>query len=233
MLQEEKKRKLQASPAKADGRPGTPADAAADAEPDAVDAGTAAAEGSAAAGASGGPTLPRDEVIRRLRALGQPITLFGEEDADRQVRLRKVEKTVALVDETRGGQQDNVLLMLRRQEKLSKQKGSKAAATDAASKADGPAGGSSKAAGGTDGPVSAADQAAANKAAGTAAGDGAAAAADGSGDKVLKAFQEAAARLAAQRAEEALPVEDRMIQQLQGWCKEWEDDLEARSEEVS
>lgn len=181
--------------------------------------------------------LPRDEVIRRLRALGQPTTLFGEEDADRLGRLHKVEKTVKLVDETRGGQ-ENVMRMLQRQDKLSKQQGSKAGGTDAASKADAAAAASNKAAGGADGPGPAADKAGGSGkqfagGSGTATpGRSAAAAADGSGDEVLKAFQEAAARVAAQRVEEALPLEDRIIKQLRGWCKEWEDDLAARTEEV-
>lgn len=221
---------MQGAPATADGRPSTPTDAVTDAPVSPADA--AAGDGLSPSGAGGGPALPREEVIRRLRALGQPVTLFGEEDADRQARLRKVEKTVALVDETRGGQQENVLLMLKRQEKLSKQKGGKAAG-DAASKADSTAVGSSKSAGGTDGPVPAADKTAGSSGRAAGSGGDGAAAADGAGDEVLKAFQEAAARLAAQRAEEALPVEDRIIKQLQKWCKDWEDDLEARSEEVS
>jgi hypothetical protein len=50
---------------------------------------------------------------------------------------------------------------------------------------------------------------------------------------VLAAFRAAAERLASQRAEEALPVEERMVRMLQRWCKMWEEDLEARSEEVS
>eukprot|EP00878_Enallax_costatus_P018820 GHUV01019835.1.p1 GENE.GHUV01019835.1~~GHUV01019835.1.p1 ORF type:complete len:332 (+),score=137.42 GHUV01019835.1:529-1524(+) len=234
---EEKRRKLQGSSPGADGRPATPIDQAVEVPADAADASPAPVDGAVAAAASGGPALPRDEVIRNLRALGQPITLFGEEDADRLARLRKVEKTVKLVDETRGGQ-ENVMLMLQRQEKLSKQKGSKAAGTDAGSKADGAAAGSGKAAGGAEGPVPAADKAASSSkqaagGSGTATpGKGGAGTAEGSGDEVLRAFQEAAARVAAQRAEEAMPVEDRIIKQLRGWCKEWEDDLEARSEEV-
>merc|ERR1719322_478568 len=37
------------------------------------------------------PTLPRDEVIRRLRERLEPILLFGETENDAQVRLRSIE----------------------------------------------------------------------------------------------------------------------------------------------
>eukprot|EP00775_Hariotina_reticulata_P006926 gene6926-7144_t len=116
---EEKKRRLQGTAPGPDGRPSTPVDAA-------DTAGAAAAAGTdhdaispAGAAEAAAASLPKEEVIRRLRALRQPVTLFGEEDADRLARLRK-----------------------------------------------------------------------------------------------------------------ALPIEERMIQLLQSWCKQWEDDLEARSDEV-
>lgn len=168
-------------------------------------------------------------MIRRLRALGQPATLFGEEDADRQARLRKVEKTVVLADEARGGQQENVLLKLRRQEKQMRKGGGQ----QQQEQGDG-AGGSKADAGGAagEGPSKAAAAAAAGadgKQAAAAAGDGEPGSA---GDDVLAAFKAAAERLAAQRAEESLPVEERMVAMLQRWCKLWEEDLEARSEEV-
>uniref|UniRef100_A0A7S3PGW5 Pre-mRNA-splicing factor 18 n=1 Tax=Aplanochytrium stocchinoi TaxID=215587 RepID=A0A7S3PGW5_9STRA len=40
-----------------------------------------------------GIALPRDEVIKRLRALGHPITLFGESDETRLERLTNLEQT--------------------------------------------------------------------------------------------------------------------------------------------
>jgi hypothetical protein len=232
-LQEEKKRKLQGSNAQAaaDSRPATPTDATSDsaageaAPADQDGIAGAAADGAAAAGQ---PALPREEVIRRLRALGQPATLFGEEDADRQARLRKVEKTVVLADEARGGQQENVLLKLRRQEKMKKGGGQQ----QQQEQADGAAGSKADAAAaGGEGP----SKAAAAAAAGSDSKQAAAAAdgeSGGGGDEVLAAFKAAAERLAAQRAEESLPVEERMVVMLQRWCKMWEEDLEARSEEV-
>lgn len=47
----------------------------------------------------GAPLLPREEVIRRLRVLRQPATLFGEDDAARLRRLHAVlEDPAALAD---------------------------------------------------------------------------------------------------------------------------------------
>lgn len=223
--------------------------AAAAADGAAAGAATAASPGGAAAAAAGGappsptpaaaavPALPREEVIRRMRALGQPVTLFGEEDADRQARLAKVEKTVALVDETRGGQQENVMLMLKRQEKAK----AKQAAGDKAA-----AGGTDKAAGGRAAAAASGGGAGEGPAKPSKAAEGGAAAADadaghgsgaagsgGGGDTLLDSFKAAAVRVAEQRTEDALPVEDRMVKLIQGWCAEWEADLEARPEEVS
>jgi pre-mRNA-splicing factor 18 len=42
------------------------------------------------------PALPRDEIIRRLRILKQPITLFGEDDIARFKRLQSVIESGAL-----------------------------------------------------------------------------------------------------------------------------------------
>ncbi|GFH25290.1 SFM domain-containing protein, partial [Haematococcus lacustris] len=60
------------------------------------------------------PALSKEEVIRRLRALGQPATLFAEEDVDRLKRLLKSEKEVTVEDENRGGQQENLLRELQK-----------------------------------------------------------------------------------------------------------------------
>lgn len=62
-------------------------------------------------------SLPREEIIRRLRKLGQPATLWGEEDIDRIKRLQKASQDMAVEDETRGGHQANTLLELRKAEK--------------------------------------------------------------------------------------------------------------------
>eukprot|EP00879_Flechtneria_rotunda_P006324 GHRR01006647.1.p1 GENE.GHRR01006647.1~~GHRR01006647.1.p1 ORF type:complete len:438 (+),score=173.03 GHRR01006647.1:204-1517(+) len=255
LAKEEKKRKLYGGSVIPDGRPSTPIDAAtaADGQQAVVAAGGSQGAPGNAGAAHAAPPLPQDEVVRRLRALGQPATLFGEEELDRQTRLRKVEKTIALADEARGGQQENALVMLKRQEKLSKQQGGRAAAMAAADAASKAAGSSSR----PDTPP--VGSAAANAAAAAAAGEGPTPVPgskagdisdndsdnvvcktvatvegkdDGGQDAVFAAFKQAAARLAAKRAEEGLPIEDRIAKYLRRWCQEWEEDLEARNEEV-
>ena len=47
------------------------------------------------------------EAIRRLRAIGQPATLFGEDDDARLARLRDAQSSVSVADEHAGGQQAN------------------------------------------------------------------------------------------------------------------------------
>lgn len=236
-MQEQKRQRLTSGGTNADGRPTTPLNAAEDAA-NAAAAAAASPGGAAAAGgappspppAAAAPVLPRTEVIRRLRALGQPATLFGEEDADRQARLVKVEKSVALVDDTRGGQQENVLLMLKRQEKA---KAKQAAGDKAAAGGADKASGSRAAQGGAPGEGPSKPKASEGGAA--AAADTAAGAGDAGGsaeDALLASFKAAAARVAQQRADEALPVEDRMAKMLKEWCVEWEADLEARPDEV-
>ncbi|GBG32596.1 Pre-mRNA-splicing factor 18 [Hondaea fermentalgiana] len=46
--------------------------------------------------------LTREEVVRRLRARGEPATLFGEQDATRLARLRALEKQNMGADEHKG-----------------------------------------------------------------------------------------------------------------------------------
>jgi pre-mRNA-splicing factor 18 len=175
-------------------------------------------------------------VIRRLRALGQPVTLFGEEDADRQARLVKVEKTVALVDETRGGG-ENVMLMLKRQEKAKAKQagGDKAAAADKAASSKAAAASAGGAGEGPAKPGMASEggaAAAADAGAGSSSGAGGTAGSSDA-DALMESFKAAAARLAEQRADDALDVEDKMIKMIKEWCVEWEADLEARPEDVS
>ena len=50
--------------------------------------------------------IPNEEVIRRLRAKGQPIRLFGEADRDRRLRLRALELIEEKEHERHGGQND-------------------------------------------------------------------------------------------------------------------------------
>ncbi|KAI0774965.1 pre-mRNA splicing factor [Trametes elegans] len=51
-------------------------------------------------------TISNEETIRRLRAKGQPIRLFGESDKDRRLRLRALELIEEKDHERHGGQND-------------------------------------------------------------------------------------------------------------------------------
>lgn len=250
LLQEQKRQRLTTGGTTPDGRPTTPIEAATEAADAAATAASPGSAGGAASAAAGGappspppaaaaPVLPKQEVIRRLRALGQPVTLFGEEDADRQARLVKVEKTVALVDETRGGG-ENVMLMLKRQEKAKAKQsgGDKAAAADKAASSKAAAASAGGAGEGPAKPGKASEGGAAAAAADAGAGAGSSSGAGGTAgssdaDALIESFKAAAARLAEQRADDALDVEDKMIKMIKEWCVEWEADLEARPEDVS
>jgi hypothetical protein len=65
--------------------------------------------------------MPKEQVIRRLRALGQPVTLFGEDDYMRFRRLQKAEKEHKVADEALGAElPQNTMLHVQRQEKAQK-----------------------------------------------------------------------------------------------------------------
>lgn len=50
--------------------------------------------------------ISNEETIRRLRARGQPIRLFGESDKDRRLRLRALELIEEKGHDRQGGQND-------------------------------------------------------------------------------------------------------------------------------
>ncbi|GMH44048.1 hypothetical protein BSKO_11982 [Bryopsis sp. KO-2023] len=83
------------------------------------------------------PDLSKEEAIRRLRALGQPATFFGEDDLDRVVRLVRAEKEMNVEDEAVGGQQVDSYLELRREEKERRNAANVQAAMDLGPKEDG------------------------------------------------------------------------------------------------
>ena len=55
---------------------------------------------------SEGFNISNEETIRRLRAKGQPIRLFGESDRDRRLRLRALELIEEKGHDQHGGQND-------------------------------------------------------------------------------------------------------------------------------
>ena len=160
------------------------------------------------------PSLDREEVKKRLRALGQPVTLFGEEDYARLKRLLKAEKEMTVVDddEIEGGHATNSLIALQREAKLQKKQPRNTQKAEA-------------------------DKAEADKAARGAGGDpekpgGGDGAAEPEENPTLAAFKRAAAELADRRAEESMATEERIAKYLKQWSKEWEEDLERRPEDV-
>ncbi|GLC41332.1 hypothetical protein PLESTB_001074400 [Pleodorina starrii] len=172
--------------------------------------------------------LTREEVIRRLRALGEPATLFAESDFDRLKRLRKAESELAvnMEDDMAGvAGKGNALIELQRlaQERARLRALTGTKPTEGAGGAKGGGG----AANGK-GPAAVPDMADGEQADGSSGG-GAGLSAE---DATLEAFKRAAAELAERRKEEAMAVEDRIAKYLRAWMKEWEDDLERRPDVV-
>jgi pre-mRNA-splicing factor 18 len=250
-LQEKRRKQHQGAGANgdaADGADGAPVETAAELAATAQQQQQAEADAAALKALA---ALPRAEIVRRLRALRQPVTLFGEDDGGRVVRLARAQKEAALVDDEAryGGQQENTLLAIQREARLRKKGGGGGGEGEAErereAKADkggkGAGGGKGEAAGGGGGGGKA--EAAAGEggggegpskpADGGAGGDeGGAGGPGGAAGGLEDAFAAAAARLAEQRAEEAMVLEDRIAKYLRGWCQAWGDDLEARSDEA-
>ncbi|GLI69856.1 hypothetical protein VaNZ11_014573 [Volvox africanus] len=171
--------------------------------------------------------LTREEVIRRLRAHGEPATLFAESDFDRLKRLRKAEAELAVNmedDMTGVAGKGNALIELQRQA----QEKARLRALGGSKPTEG-AGGTKAGAGPGNGkgPAAVPDKGDGEQADGSSAAGGASAE-----DATLEAFKRAAAELAERRKEEAMPVDDRIAKYLKTWMKEWEDDLERRPDVV-
>lgn len=61
------------------------------------------------------PVVKRDEAVRRLRLMGEPATLFGEDDEARTKRLMEAEAKLEVeADVVKGGQQANEMLEIDR-----------------------------------------------------------------------------------------------------------------------
>lgn len=88
--------------------------------------------------------LPDAEVKRRLRRLGEPVTLFGEDADVRRARLQLAEATLEVPDDDEGaGERANVLLSIAKEDR---ERAKRSAAADA---------GPSKGGGGGAGPAAA------------------------------------------------------------------------------
>lgn len=160
-------------------------------------------------------SLSLTEVFRRLRALDQPVTLFGEDDAARRLRLRAAAASLATEDDQRGGQQANELLaLLRASKKLPSgtesskgSRGEKPTATDTDGDRATPSDGGAQRQGGDREPS------------------------DEAADLAI-AFRAAADAVKAKQAAAAMSTEDRISHHLKIWCAAWKRDLEQRPEAV-
>ena len=157
--------------------------------------------------------LPKDEAIRRLRTLGQPATLFGEDEAARLRRLHVVQSKIDVEDEHAGGQQANEKSVQAAavEEYARKQKEKGAAAAELAAK-----------------------KAAMERDLGVAEGGagGAGALVEEEEDKDLKdAFAVAAAAIAKQRVTENMKPIDQVGAFFKNLLEEWERELDSKEED--
>jgi pre-mRNA-splicing factor 18 len=169
------------------------------------------------------PQISTRDAFRRLRALREPVTLFGESPTDRVARLLRLERAAALAeDETRGkGQPQNVLLAIKRGQAVPGGGGGEAQQQPEEQqqppiKKKGEEDEKKKKGGGD--------------ATATATADAETADAHPP-DPLAAAFAAAARQLAAQRADAALPLEQRLSRQLREWEREWGDELAARRQQ--
>lgn len=170
-------------------------------------------------------TLTKEQVVRRLRAFGQPATLFAESAEERYLRLRRVEKETFTEDDARGGQQENSLLAISKQEKL--QRKGKASGKGAGTAAQTSEKGSDASEAGTQGTKQGEKEGVNGD---NTEGGGVTSVDDE--DPTMAAFQRAAGIVAARKAEETMPVEDRIARYFKTWCDEWGSDLESRPDDV-
>ena len=159
--------------------------------------------------------LDRAEAIRRLRAIGQPATLFGEDDDARLARLpRRRSASVSVADEHAGGQQANERQKELRalEEYARKQREKASSARELAERRAAAA-----AAAGDAGPSRADSEETPSDADPTTAA-------------LEEAFKSAAAAVAKQRAAEALEPVDQVAAYFRSLLDEWDRELGERPE---
>lgn len=190
--------------------------------------------GARGAGAGSAPAAPAAldvaEVIRRLRILRQPATLFGEGPKERAIRLKEAEATLVVEENyAEGGTQVNVLLEIRREEEAAaRQRASRAAAQGKGAGGGGGEGGDGEAgeAGGGDG--GGAGEGPSEPAGVVGAEPGAV---DPQTD-LAAAFAAAAAKVRAERREAEVSSEEAVASYVERLCAEWGQQLEARPSSV-
>lgn len=159
--------------------------------------------------------LPKAEAVRRLRSLGQPATLFGEDEAARLRRLHVVQSKINVEDEHAGGQQANEKAVEVRavEEYARKQKEKGVAAAELAAK-------------------KAAFERDLNIGLGGAAPTGGKGVGEEEEDKdLVDAFASAAAAVAKQRATENMKPIDQVGAFFKNLLEEWEKELDSKAED--
>ena len=159
--------------------------------------------------------LDRAEAIRRLRAIGQPATLFGEDDDARLARLRDAQSSVSVADEHAGGQQANERQKeLRALEEYARKQREKASSARELAERRAAA---AAAAAGDAGPSRANSEETPSDA-------------DPATAALEEAFKSAAAAVAKQRAAEALEPVDQVAAYFRSLLDEWDRELGERPE---
>ena len=158
--------------------------------------------------------LDSAETIRRLRLLGEPATLFAEDDAARRARLRVAQASFVIEDEHAGGQQANerreVLEALAREERARREK-------EAARLGDVSARGAN---------------AASDDVPGAGVGPGSVEISEtktekANGSELADAFEDAARRVAAARDAETSHPADQIVRFLKSLLEEWQREVDA------
>jgi pre-mRNA-splicing factor 18 len=162
------------------------------------------------------------ETVRRLRLLGEPATLFAEDDAARRARLRVAQSSIVVEDEHAGGQQANerraVLEALAREERARKEKSAARLGGEpfvSSSRADEGAGVGP----GSDAFLSERERATKNVADGGGDAD--------DGGALAEAFAAAARRVAKARDAESAHPADQVVHFLKYLLEEWQREVDA------
>ena len=168
------------------------------------------------------------ETVRRLRLLGEPATLFAEDDAARRARLRVAQSSIVVEDEHAGGQQANerraVLEALAREERARKEKSAARLGGEpfsSSSRADEGAGVGP----GSDAFASDYERATKKNASSGALADGNGDADDGGA--LAEAFAAAARRVAKARDAESAHPADQVVHFLKYLLEEWQREVDA------
>lgn len=155
--------------------------------------------------ADGANELSVKEVKRRLRLLKQPATLFGEDEGDRRRRLKRVERELVVDTGTyANGQQANTVLEIQREEEAERQRMLR---KELARREKDDDKRSQIVRYSDSGPEKEAE-------------------------RVAEAFKAAAEKVAAERREATMPIEEALVSYIKRMMAEWGKDIDKMPEEV-